>query len=150
MSREAARGRIVGFIAIGALVALIGVAYFTGRERPAASGAADSPAASASRPSDGAAPAGPGADDALPEAGSRDGVVTAVADTLVLSPKARLLAERFKCVCGCNDTLSICTCSKTPGSRDMKLYLQQLVDEGKSPAEIQSAMVERYGSDVLP
>jgi len=149
MSREAARGRIVGFIAIGALAALVGVAYFTGRERPAP-GAADAPDAAASRPAAGAAPAAPGADDVLPEAGSRDGVVTAVADTIVLNPRARLLAERFKCVCGCNDILSTCTCSKTPGSRDMKLYLQQLVDEDRSPAEIQSAMVERYGGDVLP
>ncbi len=152
MSTEAARGRVVGFIAIGALVALVGIAYFSGRETPPPPPAGpETPGVALPGPAAGspAVPAPPAAGQA-PAASSSGGVVTAVLDDIALSPKARLLAERFRCVCGCNDLLSVCTCNKTPGSRDMKQYLQQLVDEGKGTTEIEKAMVARYGPDVLP
>ena len=68
----------------------------------------------------------------------------------MLTPQARLLAERLVCVCGCDDILATCTCTETPGSRDMKKYLQQLVDEGKNPLEVENAMVARYGEAVRP
>ena len=77
-------------------------------------------------------------------------MVTAAFEDVALSPQARVLAERIKCVCGCNDQLSICTCKKTPGSQDMKKYLQELVNAGKTPGEIESAMVARYGPKALP
>jgi hypothetical protein len=66
-----------------------------------------------------------------------------------LTPEASIIAERYRCVCSCNDPLNVCTCSKTPGSRDMRLYVQELVDKKKSGKEIDAAMVSRYGSSVL-
>ena len=65
------------------------------------------------------------------------------------SPEARIMTERYRCVCGCDDRLSVCTCHNTPGSRDMKAYVEELVSEGKSIAEIDRAMVERYGELVM-
>ena len=44
-----------------------------------------------------------------------------------LSPQARVASERYRCICGCNDPLSECTCTRTPGSEDMKRNLQDLV-----------------------
>lgn len=61
-----------------------------------------------------------------------------------------MLAERYMCVCGCGDILSVCSCLKTPGSRDMKQLLQRLVDEGKSPSEIKNEMVAVYGQAAIP
>jgi len=66
-----------------------------------------------------------------------------------LSPEAAVIAERYRCVCGCKDPLAVCTCNQTPGSNDMKLYVKELVEQRKTPSEIDAAMVERYGRDVL-
>jgi hypothetical protein len=66
-----------------------------------------------------------------------------------LTPEASIIAERYRCVCSCNDPLNVCTCSKTPGSRDMRLYVQQLVDKKMSGPEIDKAMIDRYGAGVL-
>ena len=76
--------------------------------------------------------------------------IEAQAEDVMLSPPARLLAERYMCVCGCGDILATCSCNKTPGSRDMKQLLQKLVDEGKSPSEIKTEMVAVYGQAALP
>lgn len=76
--------------------------------------------------------------------------IEAQVEDVALTPQARLLAERFMCVCGCGDILSTCSCLKTPGSRDMKQLLQRLVDEGKSPSEIKTEMVAVYGQAALP
>ena len=81
----------------------------------------------------------------------RGSTITARAAAVSLSPQARIMAERFMCVCGCNNmSLSTCNCLKTPGSRDMKQYLQELVNAGETPLSIQNAMVTRYGARVLP
>jgi len=147
---SAAKGRVVGFVALGALLLLVGVAVFSSRdqqEMPPPGGAAAQPAPSQ------AAPAGetaPPVTTPQPLASGKGSIISAVLEDVALSPKARLLAERFKCVCDCGDILATCSCQKTPGSRDMKKYLQQLVTEGKTPAEVESAMVERYGEKALP
>ncbi len=76
---------------------------------------------------------------------------TAIVETAPtrMTPEASIVAERYICVCGCGLVLGGCTCSNTPGSRDMKAYLQSLVDEKKSVEEIDRAMVEKYVEDVL-
>jgi len=91
-----------------------------------------------------AAPAQAG-EPAAPEKG------TAIAAQIPvhLTPEASVIAERYRCVCSCNDPLNVCTCSKTPGSRDMRQYVQELVNEKKSGKEIDAAMVSRYGPTVL-
>lgn len=78
------------------------------------------------------------------------GTVSATLEDVTLSSAGRIQAEKFKCVCGCNLILAECTCKKTPGSVDMKQHLQQLVDGGLSPEQIERGMVEKYGSGVLP
>jgi hypothetical protein len=66
-----------------------------------------------------------------------------------LTPEASILAERYRCVCGCNDVLSVCTCQNHPGSEDMKRFLQAQADEKKTPEAIDRAMVERFGPACL-
>lgn len=78
------------------------------------------------------------------------GVVSAEVTEVPLSPRAQVYAEKFKCACGCGHFLAECLCRNTPGSVDMKQYLQTLVDQGLSPAEVERAMVERYGPAILP
>jgi cytochrome c-type biogenesis protein CcmH/NrfF len=96
------------------------------------------------------------APEAAPEAepgageGAEPGPGTAItAASVALSPEAQIATERYRCVCSCNDPLSVCTCVQKPGSIDMKEYVQELVDQKKTPAEIDRAMVERYGEGVL-
>jgi len=124
-------------------------------EAPAGAGAAESTATSGAHgAASGAAPRieipSAGLTHNLPPVPPRGSPITARLEDVNLSPQARLMAEKLICVCGCNDILATCTCSETPGSRDMKKYLQTLVDEGKTPTEVESAMVARYGDTVLP
>ena len=67
----------------------------------------------------------------------------------LLSPEARIMTERYRCVCGCGDRLSVCTCQNIPGSRDMKAYVEEMVSAGRSIRDIDQAMIERYGEQVL-
>jgi hypothetical protein len=66
-----------------------------------------------------------------------------------LSPEASVLAERYRCVCGCNLTLSVCTCRNDKGSEDMKKALNVLVDQHKSAAEADQAMAAQFGPVAL-
>lgn len=67
----------------------------------------------------------------------------------ILSPEVRIMTERYRCVCGCGDRLSVCTCHNTPGSRDMKAYVEELVNTHKSIGDIDRAMIVRYGELAL-
>ena len=173
---SAANGRLVGFASLGALLILVGVAFYSSRDtstpppsgppaatrttpvEPEPSQTTQTPQApqapQATKPAD-ALPAPlpskmPRVADALASRPGKGAIISTKMEDIALSPPARLLAERFKCVCGCPDMLAVCTCKKTPGSRDMKKYLQELVTAGKTPAEVESAMVARYGPKVLP
>ena len=77
------------------------------------------------------------------------GTAIAAAVPVRLTPEAAIIAERYRCVCSCNDPLNVCTCTKTPGSRDMRQYVQELVNQKKSGKEIDEAMMSRYGPAVL-
>jgi hypothetical protein len=66
-----------------------------------------------------------------------------------LSPEAAILAERYRCICGCNDNLSVCTCKNPNGSEDMKRHLQGLAEQGKTPEEADAAMEEKFGAACL-
>lgn len=151
------KGRVIGFVALGALVVLIAVALLSERSASISS-TVPTEAETAAAPTDGTqdsvvAPPAAVPDTSLTESiptVSRQGVITAVASDVALSPQASLLAERFQCVCGCKDILASCSCTETPGSRDMKMYLQSLVDQELSPIAVQDAMVARYGPEVLP
>ena len=163
-SGEALKRRLAGFGALGMLAFLVVYAFWPRDVMPeggAPGGAASSvssPAPSAvSSPAPDAAGSAPrvevpsaGLTESLPPVPPRGSAITARLEDINLSPQARVLAEKIICVCGCNDILATCTCNETPGSRDMKQYLQTLVDEGKTPAEVESAMVARYGDTILP
>jgi hypothetical protein len=69
---------------------------------------------------------------------------------VILTPAARIQAEKFDCICGCNLRLAKCFCEKTPGSIDMKQHLQSLVDADLSPSQIKEGMVLKYGEAVNP
>jgi len=143
-SREKLLRRTVGLSALAVLLVLAGVAFWP--RQPGAS-----------VPQASILPAAPASDmpqarltETLPPMPARGKEITATLESVSLSPQARLMAERFVCVCGCNDILSTCNCKETPGSIDMKKYLQELVSDGKTPAEVEAAMVARYGDKVIP
>ncbi len=77
------------------------------------------------------------------------GTAIATAVPVALTPEASILAERYHCVCGCEMTLSACTCNQSPGSNEMKLFLLNLVMEKHTSAEIDQAMMGKWGSKVL-
>lgn len=138
---DGGRPRSLSFVAVlGALllVGLIGFAVY----RRGGSAAGDPDAAGAE--ADATVPG----DDAAGAGSAAEGTpITAVA--VPLTPEAKVAVERYRCICGCNDALSVCTCTLTPGSIDMKNYVQELATQKKSPAEIDAAMVGRYGEAVL-
>jgi cytochrome c-type biogenesis protein CcmH/NrfF len=67
-----------------------------------------------------------------------------------LSQRAKILATEFYCLCkdNCNMVLLDCQCLDNPGQREMKQFLQALVDQEKKSEEIREAMVAKYGPSV--
>lgn len=143
MASGTSKGRLAGILALGALLVLLAIAFIPGRSENASA-----PGTTAAPPPITAVP-GTSLTQEIPTI-DQGQTITASAEDVALTPQARLLAERFMCVCGCGDILSTCSCLKTPGSRDMKQMLQRLVDEGKSPAQIKTEMVAAYGQAALP
>ncbi len=129
--------RAVNLAALAGFVVLIGLAAFAlyRRGHPAAPAPETAPAGEAAKQQPGPAQA-PGTP------------ITATVPVR-LSPEATIIAERYRCVCSCNDPLNVCTCTKTPGSHDMRSYVQELVNQKKTGHEIDLAMLARYGPTVL-
>jgi len=118
------------------LVGLVGVALYrrsVGTPAGAAGGTVDTATATDT------------ADTAMPEGGAS----IAVKAPVILSPEAAILAERYRCVCGCNDTLGVCTCRTPGGSEDMKAFLQDLVRQGRTPDEADREMTAKFGAAAL-
>jgi hypothetical protein len=91
------------------------------------------------------APAVPVAEGKTPPPG-----LNVVEAPVKLTPEATLVADRFKCLCGnCQDTLGKCVCTRDKGSNEMKTALNRIVAEKKTIAEIEAAMVEKFGTGVL-
>jgi len=134
--RSSGEPRTINLAVVAGAVILIGLVAFAFYRR-------GHPAVPPPVPAAGAAPS-PGA-ESVPQQG------TPIAAQLPvhLTPEASIIAERYRCVCSCNDPLNVCTCSKTPGSRDMREYVQELVNQKKSGKEIDAAMAARYGPGVL-
>jgi hypothetical protein len=78
-----------------------------------------------------------------------DGATIAVKAPVVLSPEATILAERYRCVCGCNDPLGVCTCRNPEGSEEMKEFLQDLARQGLAADEVDRQMTARFGAAAL-
>ena len=130
--------RLISLVAVAGAVILIGLVSFAlyRRSHPAA-------------PSPEQAPAAGEPAQAQEQGTPITGTPIAAPLPVRLTPEASIVAERYRCICSCNDPLSVCTCTRTPGSRDMKTYVQELVDQKKSGKQIDEAMVARYGPAVL-
>ena len=94
-------------------------------------------------------PAQPGSPSGAPGSTPAPGTPITAKIPYHLTPEASIVAENYRCVCGCPDRLSVCTCDKPKGSNEMKAYLQGLVNEKKTRAEIDAAMAAKYGPAVL-
>lgn len=129
--RAGSPSRGTNLAALAGAVILIGLVAFAlyRRSHPQAPSGGPSPAASATP--------------------SAAGTTIAAVVPFHLSPEAAIVAERYRCVCSCSLLLNVCTCNNTPGSNDMKKYLQDLVRSKKAPSEIDAAMVAKYGPQVL-
>jgi len=63
------------------------------------------------------------------------------------SAEAEALFASLNCLCGtCNDTLAECTCGE---ARQMKGYVDSLIDTSSSESEVIDKVVEKYGPEVL-
>ena len=129
--------RLVNLAAVAGAVVLVGLVAFAlyRKSHPAAPPPATAPAGGAGQGETGTGPAA--------------GTPISAPLPVRLTPEATIIAERYRCVCSCNDPLNVCTCTKTPGSRDMRTYVQELVNQKKTGGEIDAAMVARYGANVL-
>lgn len=94
-------------------------------------------------------PAPPGEVSGEPASSPTPGTTITAVVPYHLTPEASILAERYRCVCGCDDLLNVCTCNKTPGSNDMKRVLQDLVSRKLTPALIDQEMSGRFGPTAL-
>ena len=155
MSKQGTNARLIGILALATLVALVGYSFYAGT-RGGASGSAPGTQPESTdlvaSPDSAAQGDMPRATDGVPQLPKKEKgkMVTAAVEIVHLSPAARMLAENIQCVCGCKDILSTCFCEETPGSKDMKTYLEKLVSEGKNPTEVMSLMEERYGPAIHP
>jgi hypothetical protein len=153
--------RPVPMAAIAGAIILVGLVAFalyrrgltaptTGQEPAASKAEVAAPGPAAVPGTEPAAAAAPGAAPAAGDAGTTpQGTAISVPVPTRLSPEASVLAERYRCVCGCNLTLSVCTCRNDKGSEDMKKALNVLVDQHKSPAEADQAMAAQFGPVAL-
>lgn len=130
--------RLISLVAVAGAVILIGLVTFALYRRSHQAAAPGEPGSTTGDPA-------PAQEQGTPNTG------TTIAAPLParLTPEATIVAERYRCICSCNDPLNVCTCTKTPGSRDMKTYVQELVDQKKAGKQIDEAMVVRYGPGVL-
>jgi len=130
--------RSVPVAAIAGAVILVGLVAFALYRRNVTTGGRAA--------GDGSAPAAGGT---APDGAAATGTVIAAQPPVRLSPEAAILAERYRCVCGCNDTLTVCTCKLPRGSDEMKKVVQEMATAGTSPERADQAMAEKYGPGVL-
>ncbi len=66
-----------------------------------------------------------------------------------LDVKATEIISELNCVCGCKMVLSTCTCEEVKGSKEIKLFVRDLVNMGSAKAEIVDRLKEKYGPGIL-
>ena len=59
------------------------------------------------------------------------------------------IVKDLNCVCGCKMELLPCTCDEIKGSKEIKQFVQALIDEGLSKKDAIGRLVEKYGQDIL-
>src|SRR5262245_37355795 len=129
--QDATRGapppRPVPMAAIAGAVILVGLVAFALYRRGLTAPQGTQDPSAASEPATAAAPGAPSQTAPAPAGDAPAGTTIAAPVPTRLSPEASVLAERYRCVCGCNLTLSVCTCRNDKGSEDMKKALNSLV-----------------------
>lgn len=66
-----------------------------------------------------------------------------------VSSRAMEIIRELNCICGCKMELLPCTCEESRGSKEIKQFVQTLVDEGLSKSAVVGRVVEKYGQAVL-
>jgi hypothetical protein len=66
-----------------------------------------------------------------------------------LSSRVIEIVKELNCICSCKMELLPCTCDDLKGSKEIKAFVQTLVDEGLSRSEALGRLVEKYGQSVL-
>lgn len=69
--------------------------------------------------------------------------------TLHLSAQAQEIIRELNCVCGCKMELSPCTCEDARGSKEIKQFVQELINQGLSKSKVIEQVVEKYSKDIL-
>lgn len=66
-----------------------------------------------------------------------------------LSSIALEIIKELNCICDCKMELFPCTCDEPKGSKEIKQFVQTLIDEGLSKSEVIARIVKKYGQAVL-
>lgn len=69
--------------------------------------------------------------------------------TLHLSAQAEEIIRELNCVCGCKMELSPCVCEDVRGSKEIKQFVQELINRGLSKSKVIEQAVEKYSKDIL-
>lgn len=68
---------------------------------------------------------------------------------LDLSAQAEEIIRELNCVCGCKMELSPCICEDARGSKEIKRFVQELINQGLSKSKVIEQVVEKYSKDIL-
>ena len=152
MAKQETTVRVVNTVVLVIFSTIVGIiiasVYYTKKDQTQQTPAPAAPAPVTQNPQ-GGTPASPDAPADPLKAKIQDALGSGNIEQ-ALNPEAQALAKEFMCVCGCGDILAICQCTKNPGSVVMKQFLQEQVDEGKTPDEVREAMIARFGPGVIP
>ena len=67
----------------------------------------------------------------------------------VYSDQVQQVAANFMCPCGeCNDNLALCTCTAPNGSEDVKGFIQEGLNQGKSTEQMITAVQLKYNAEL--
>lgn len=67
----------------------------------------------------------------------------------VFSDQVQQVAGNFMCPCGeCNDNLALCTCTAPNGSVDVKGFIQEGLNQGKSVEQMVTAVQLKYNAEL--
>lgn len=66
-----------------------------------------------------------------------------------LSSMALEVIKELNCICDCKMELLPCTCDEPRGSKEIKQFVQALIEEGLPKSEVIARTVKKYGQAVL-
>lgn len=66
-----------------------------------------------------------------------------------LASEAVEIIKELNCICGCKMELLPCSCGEPRGSKEIKMFVRELVNQGLSKPEVIERAVEKYSKDIL-